>query len=150
MVLVNLSGASYVTIAVSQGVLTITNDDLAQLTIDSASLTEPSSSSATATFTVTLTSPSAQTVTVAYATANGTATAGTDYTATSGTLSFTPGTTTRPINVTALADTARRTQRDVRGEPEQPGQRADRGRPGHRDHRRRRRRRPSISIAMSS
>ncbi len=102
-VLVNLSGAN-VTIADSQGVLTITNDDLPQLTINNSSVTEPSSGSATATFTVTLTAPNAQTVTVGYATANGTATSGTDYTATSGTLTFSPGTTTRSINVTALGD----------------------------------------------
>ena len=102
-VLVNLSGATNVTIADSQGVLTITNDD-PQLTINNSSVTEPSSGSATATFTVTLTAPNAQTVTVGYATANGTATSGTDYTATSGTLTFSPGTTTRSINVTALGD----------------------------------------------
>ena len=103
-VLVTLSGATNVTIADSQGVLTITNDDLPQLTINNSSVTEPSSGSATATFTITLTSPNAQTVSVGYATANGTATSGTDYTATSGTLTFSPGTTTRSINVTALGD----------------------------------------------
>lgn len=48
-------------------------------------------------------------VTVAYATANGTATAGTDYTAAAGTLTFPPGTahgTTQMIDVPILQDTA--------------------------------------------
>ncbi|MEO8256999.1 MAG: DUF4082 domain-containing protein [Acidobacteriota bacterium] len=104
-VLVNLSGATNATIADAQGILTITNDDLPLLTINSTSVTEGNSVSATATFTVTLTPASAQTVTVAYATANGTAASGTDYTATSGTLTFTPGLTTRTFNVTVLGDT---------------------------------------------
>ena len=104
-VLVNLSGATNASISDSQGILTITNDDPPSLTIDSDSVTEGNFSSVTATFTVSLTSASAQTVTVAYATANGTATAGSDYTAASGTLTFTPGTTTRTINVTVLTDT---------------------------------------------
>jgi hypothetical protein len=44
-------------------------------------------------------------VTVNYATADGTATAGLDYVAASGTLSFSPGTISRTINVTVLHDT---------------------------------------------
>jgi hypothetical protein len=51
-------------------------------------------------FTVSLTNASSQTVSVAYSTADGTATATNhDYTATSGTLSFAPGTTSKTINV---------------------------------------------------
>jgi Calx-beta domain len=46
--------------------------------------------------------PSASTVTVHYATANGSATAGTDYTATSGTLTFGPGQTAQNIVVPIL------------------------------------------------
>jgi hypothetical protein len=45
------------------------------------------------------------TVTVHYATADGTATAGSDYVATSGTLTFGPGETTKQISVTLLNDT---------------------------------------------
>ena len=41
--------------------------------------------------TVTLSAASGKTVTVDYATSNGTATAGSDYTATSGTLTFSAG-----------------------------------------------------------
>ena len=43
-------------------------------------------------------------VTVGHATAGGTASAGTDYTAASGTLTFAAGTTTQTINVSILAD----------------------------------------------
>jgi choice-of-anchor B domain-containing protein len=54
---------------------------------------------------VTLSAPSAQTVTVSWATADGTATAGLDYTAAAGTLTFLPGATVQPISVLSLPDT---------------------------------------------
>jgi choice-of-anchor B domain-containing protein len=57
------------------------------------------------TFAVTLSAPSDQTVTVNWATADGTATAGLDYVAASGTLTFAPGATVQPIDVTMLSDT---------------------------------------------
>lgn len=57
------------------------------------------------TFTVTLSAPSTSTVAVAYSTANGTALAGSDYTATMGSLSFAPGQTTRTFTVPVLGDT---------------------------------------------
>jgi opacity protein-like surface antigen len=57
-------------------------------------------------FTVTLNPRSESAVSVAYATENGTATAGEDYDAISGTLSFPPGDTTRTIAVTILDDSA--------------------------------------------
>ena len=41
---------------------------------------------------------------VDYATADGTAIAGSDYTATSGTLTFTPGQTSKPVPVTITDD----------------------------------------------
>jgi hypothetical protein len=44
-------------------------------------------------------------VTVAYTTANGTATAGSDYTATSGTLTFAPGETVQTVDVPIVGDT---------------------------------------------
>jgi len=53
---------------------------------------------------VTLAAPSAQTITVDYATISGTATAGIDYFATNGTLSFPPGTTNLPVRVTVVGD----------------------------------------------
>ena len=57
------------------------------------------------TFAVTLSEPSGQPVTVSWATANGTAIAGQDYVAASGTLTFAPGATIQPIDVTMLGDT---------------------------------------------
>ncbi|HSH72612.1 MAG TPA: Calx-beta domain-containing protein [Methylophilaceae bacterium] len=59
----------------------------------------------TITYTVSLTNPSASIVTVNYASANGSATAGSDYTAATGTLSFAPGETTKTITVTVAGDT---------------------------------------------
>jgi hypothetical protein len=53
-------------------------------------------------FTVTNTTPSTLPLTVNYATANGTAIAGTNYTATSGTLTFSPGITAPTIDVPIL------------------------------------------------
>jgi len=58
-----------------------------------------------ANFTVTLSMPATAAVTVNYATANGTATAGSDYTSTSGTLSIAAGSTTGTITVPILNDT---------------------------------------------
>ena len=55
-------------------------------------------------FQVTLNRAAAGTVTVGYATADGTATAGADYTAASGTLTFDPGETAKTVNVTVLDD----------------------------------------------
>ena len=56
-------------------------------------------------FTVSLSATSSQQVTVDYATADGTATAGEDYTATSGTLTFNPGDTSKTISVPIIDDT---------------------------------------------
>ncbi|MEO6409614.1 MAG: Calx-beta domain-containing protein, partial [Burkholderiaceae bacterium] len=58
-----------------------------------------------ASYTVTLSNPSSTPVTVAYATADGTATAGSDYTATAGTLTFAPGTLSQLVTVAILNDT---------------------------------------------
>ena len=70
-----------------------------------ATVTEGNSGSSNASFTVTLSAASGQTVTVAFATSNGTATAGSDYTATNGTLSFAAGETSKTIPVAVLGDT---------------------------------------------
>ena len=60
----------------------------------------------TAEFEVTLRPASEQTVTVRYQTKNGTALAGSDYTETSGTLTFTAGQTTKTISVSTVDDDA--------------------------------------------
>ncbi|MCP9493907.1 MAG: hypothetical protein MSG64_05545 [Pyrinomonadaceae bacterium MAG19_C2-C3] len=61
----------------------------------------------TAIVTVALSAPSTETVTVNYTTADGTARAGSDYAATSGTLTFVPGSIKQTIAVPVLADTLR-------------------------------------------
>jgi chitinase len=72
---------------------------LPTLSVADASVTEGSAPSKTETFTVSLSAAATTPVTVAYATEDGTAKAGTNYTATSGTLTFAPGTTTETIAV---------------------------------------------------
>jgi len=59
----------------------------------------------TATITVTLSAPSGRSVSVVYATGGGTAVDGSDYIATSDTLNFAPGETSRTFTVTILPDT---------------------------------------------
>jgi hypothetical protein len=99
---VNLSGATGgATIGDNQGVGTITDDEQSALSINDVVVTE---GAGPAGFTVSLTPASSQTVTVDWATANGTAQAGSDYTAASGTVTFTPGQTSRPVNVTVASD----------------------------------------------
>ncbi|MGD9635429.1 MAG: Calx-beta domain-containing protein, partial [Pirellulales bacterium] len=106
---VTLSGAANATIGTATGNGTITNDDVAtpSLSITNVAASEGNSGGTTPfVFTVNLSAASGQQVTVGYATSNGTATAGSDYTATSGTLTFAPGTTSQPVTVSVQADTA--------------------------------------------
>jgi CSLREA domain-containing protein len=62
-------------------------------------------STVNAVFTVTLSQADTQTVTVNFATANGTAVQPADYTATSGTLTFNPGETSKTVTVAITGDT---------------------------------------------
>lgn len=77
-----------------------------QLSVSDISLTEGTGGSTTATFTVNLTPTSGSTVTVQYTTSNGSAASGSDYTSASGTLTFTPGQASQPVNVTLTTDAA--------------------------------------------
>ena len=76
------------------------------ISIGNATVVEGHSGSINAVFTVTLSAVSDMTVTVSYATANGSASAGADYTAASGVLTFTPGTPSQAVNVAVLGDFA--------------------------------------------
>ncbi|RVT83144.1 Calx-beta domain-containing protein, partial [Inhella crocodyli] len=78
----------------------VDDDDAPALSVNDVTVNE---AAGTVTFTVSLSSATGQTVTVNYGTANGTATAGSDYSARSGTLTFAPGTTTQTVTV-ALTD----------------------------------------------
>jgi hypothetical protein len=103
---VTLTNPTNATLADNTGTGTITNDDaLPSLSINDVTVTEGNAGTVNADFTVTLSTASGQTVTVQYATANGTATAPADYTAASGTLTFTPGgPLTQTISVPVLGD----------------------------------------------
>jgi hypothetical protein len=78
---------------------------LPKLSINDSSAAEGNSGTTTMAFTVRLSTASAQPVSVRYATADGAATAGSDYTAASGTLSFKPGEASKTISVTVTGDT---------------------------------------------
>jgi hypothetical protein len=104
--------ASSASIGDFQGVATIADDEAApalQIT-DAAAVDEPSPEGAVATmnftFDVTLSAATNKTVTVQYATSNGTASAGSDYIAKSGTLTFAPGSTApQTISIAVIGDT---------------------------------------------
>ncbi|MFN5999838.1 MAG: Calx-beta domain-containing protein, partial [Dolichospermum sp.] len=100
------TGTGY-TIGTTTAVIgTITNDDLLPNLNLSANQTivEGNTNPQNVTYTVTLSNASTQTITVQYATANGTAIAASDYTSTSGTLTFNPGVTSQVINIPILND----------------------------------------------
>ncbi len=102
-----LTAPTNATIADATGVGTIQNDDaVPALSVNDVTHAEGNSGSANMTFTVSLSAASGQTVSVAYATHDGTATtAGSDYTATSGTLTLTPGQTAKTVDVPVHGDT---------------------------------------------
>jgi titin len=102
---VNLSNASAGSISRAQATGTIIDDDTAGTVQFSATSYSVAENAGSATITVTRSDGSASGVTVNYATANGTATAGSDYTATSGTLSFGAGETSKTFNVPITNDT---------------------------------------------
>ena len=80
-------------------------DDEPRLSVNSVSKVEGNSGTTVMTFTVTLSAAYDQAVTVKYATGDGSATvAGGDYVATSGTLTFAAGQTTKTFTVTIKGD----------------------------------------------
>jgi PKD repeat protein len=102
------------TLSVSDGTHTVVSAPIAiavgavalpSLAVGDVSVTEGNSGTTSATFTVTLSAASAATVTVGYATGNGTASAPGDYASASGTLTFTPGATSRTFTVAVVGDT---------------------------------------------
>jgi hypothetical protein len=77
------------------------------ITINDVSVAEGDTGTKTVDFTVTLSAPNnSQTVTVNFATADGTANAGSDYQSSSGTVTFNPGQTSKPVTITINGDTA--------------------------------------------
>jgi autotransporter-associated beta strand protein len=74
------------------------------VSVGDVTVAEPSSGVSYATFPVTLSDPAMQTVTVNFATADGTAFAPGDYAALSGTVTFSPGETSKTVAVAVKAD----------------------------------------------
>lgn len=103
--LVQLSDAVGATIFAEAGLGTILNDDGPVFRITNVRQREGNRGQRAFTFHVTLLPASASAVTVDYATADGSAVAGSDYTATSGTLTFAAGQTSQPLAVAVLGDT---------------------------------------------
>jgi predicted extracellular nuclease len=107
--LVNVTNVSGATVADGQGQGTITNDDfppVPTVSVGDASIAEGQSGVSYLTFTVTLSFAPTSTVTVDFATADGTATAGSDYLAVVGTVSFAAGQTTQTFTVPVIGDVA--------------------------------------------
>ncbi|HNM24435.1 MAG TPA: Calx-beta domain-containing protein, partial [Saprospiraceae bacterium] len=90
------------------GTGTIVNDDQGVITITNATVTEGDvPNTVTATFTVNLSNPSDANVAVNYVTVDNTATlANNDFQSASGTLTYTPGQTSKTVTVTVVGDCA--------------------------------------------
>ncbi len=102
---VNISSPTGASIGTTAQTAVIANDDAAPTaTINDVTMLEGDAGTKAFVFTVTLSQPSSQAGTLAYTTQNGTATAGNDYTATSGTLAFSAGQTVQMITVNVLGD----------------------------------------------
>jgi probable HAF family extracellular repeat protein len=104
---VTLSQPSGAVIGDGQGQGTIVDDEPRSLTISDVAMQEGRFGTRVFVFTLTLSAPANAPVTVNYATANGTATAGSDYNAQSGTITFAPGQTTRTISIVVKGDGSR-------------------------------------------
>jgi urease beta subunit len=103
---VNLSNATGASIGDGVAVGTITDNDTPTITVANVTVTEGNFGTVNAIFVVTLSAQSSQAVSFEYATADGSATAPTDYTATTGSLTFEPGQTVKQIVVPVVGDTA--------------------------------------------
>ncbi|WP_439611843.1 Calx-beta domain-containing protein, partial [Reyranella sp.] len=107
---VRLANAAGATIADGSATGTLTNDDAAAtlpaLSVGDVSLREGNSGTAELMFIVTLDKAATGPVTVNYATANGTASAGSDYAALTGTLTFAAGETSKMVHVAVNGDIA--------------------------------------------
>ena len=97
----SVSGGDYDSASAADVTVTITETDTVELSIAGGSAAEDAGS---VSFTVSLSQIGSDDVTVGWATANGTATAGDDYTAADGTLTFSPGETLSQTITVTIAD----------------------------------------------
>lgn len=103
---VRLANPTFASMYTLSGTGSILNDDAVPvLTVTGAAVPEFGfGGGSQVPFTITLANPTNLPVTVSYATSNGTALSGSDYTATTGTVTFAPGETTKTVIVFALGD----------------------------------------------
>jgi len=94
------------TIDVSTNTTTIVNDDpIPQISVQNITVTEGNSGTTNANFAVKLSNASSQTIKVNFNTANVTTTDGSDYTNSSGTLTFSPWQLSRTLSIPVIGDT---------------------------------------------
>ena len=103
LILSNALGAS---ILDGEGLVTVANDDFPSLRISDAARAEGHGGTSTLQFTVTLSAPRDTAVSVQYGTLDGTAVAPADFTASSGTIVFAPGETSKTLDILVVGDTA--------------------------------------------
>ncbi len=102
---VNLSNPAGASLVDASGLGTIIDDEAAPaVSVNDASVQEGNGGTSNLVFTVALSHPSSSVATVGYETASATATAPSDYSATSGTLTFNPGETSKPVTVSVTGD----------------------------------------------
>jgi hypothetical protein len=99
----NLANPVNASLATSQATITILDDDGA-VSIGDVTVVEGNALGADAVFTVTLNKPASSPVTMTFVTSNVSAVAGTDYTATAGSLTFAPQETVKTITVRVQSD----------------------------------------------
>jgi hypothetical protein len=100
----NPQGGALITGTATSTVTIADNDNPPVLAIGDAAMAEGNVGTGTLSFTVSLSAASSFPVTVNHATANQTATAGIDYLASAGTLTFEPGETTKALAITVNGD----------------------------------------------
>jgi Calx-beta domain len=93
------------TLGKATGTGTIQDEDNPTVSVSDTAVQEGNSGTRNAVFTVSLSTAISRTATVHYDTADGTATAGSDYVAGSGTVTFAPGETSKTISVPVNGDT---------------------------------------------
>ena len=94
------------TVAKWQSLISGAQTALPSVSVSDATVTEGNSGTTNAAFTITLSKAGTKPVTVSYTTANGTATAGQDYTASTGTVTFAAGQVSQVITIAVHGDTA--------------------------------------------
>src|SRR6185312_6173304 len=100
----NVTGNAVLGTPATSSVIIFDDDPTPVISINDVTVAEGNSAISSAVFTVNLDHPSALTITVNYASANGSATAGSDYQAVSGILTFNPGEMSKPIPVNINGD----------------------------------------------